>query len=278
MSSNSLCGLNIIPVGYMSSSGPGTCRDINIPSLNLSISEEWNVTDFVDLKYLSKSKCLSNPFNLFQLTDDQLEDITQLVKAKEAYEEAKRNYEKFKENFKKENQTGKWLNSLLIPDLPLAETLDARLSKEIYSQLISELKTISLEPDNEIITESKSFSTKFSEYSLVSIPLDFKIGIKSNLFHTTCNKLGFGIDIINSGDIITFAVLVYGKYYPPYREIDLKYCKEYDEKLKLNKKEYEKVGNYWIPLNTNKSISKELVNKYFEEQIAIYNAQLTKSV
>jgi len=189
-----------------------------------------------------------------------------LADAKRAYEEAIQTYEKFKRDFVESNTTGKWLNSLLVPETPLPKTREARLPLTLYNQLLGELKEGSLYPGGEEITESPHFKTRFDGHSRITMSLEFKVGINPNKFNEICRKLGFWPEIRVGGYKIISASVSYGDYNPKYRQDDIQRIERYKG---FNNK---KVGNYWVPQSINQSLKDELVNKYFEEQMAAYDS------
>jgi len=256
-------------VTYMSCSGPGSYRSFEIPAYDLEISEKWKIDSFKSNKITNtKHKIyLSNPNQLFELKETHIADLDTLVAAKRSFEAAIASYEAAQAAFRKSN-TGKWIDDLLVPDKPLPETLEARISDGEISKLIDLVKSHSIHPHEEEIT----IVTSFSGYNDVTVDLNLKIGISRPEFSKLYSRLNC-IKSSSKDGIVRSMCIRYGGDYPPYRTadlIELKENKAKEDTLLDNKTDCNTViDNYIIPNIISKDTSEEDHAHYMEEQMRV---------
>jgi hypothetical protein len=257
-------------VTYMSCSGPGSSRSFEIPTYDLEISEKWNIDSFKSNKIRNKKYglYLSNPNQVFELEETHIADLDALVAAKRTFEAAMATYEAAQAAFRKSN-TGKWIDDLLVPDKPLPETLEARISHGEIKKLTDLVKSHSINPDEETIT----IIPTFSGYNDVTIDLNLKIGINRLEFRKLYSKLeNYSGSTSNKNRVHTIKISYKGDY-PPYRKTDLIEVKENDKKVKeliCTKENCNTTkDDFIIPKIISKDTSEEDHARYMEEQMRV---------
>lgn len=274
-----LSGLNINEVNYISASGPGVSRSVCIPKFKIQFEEDKKINNlYGSSKY---NMLIKFPVEIKKLEPEMVSEIEKLVTAKKNFEEAQRKYESEKIDFFK-TETGKWIESWLVPGGHPEITQEEAVKKVHDSKLFEKLNEIA----NVVKTDIKVRKGHNDSGDSINVTVDLKNKEKGllNMFskdeldsRDLPRKIGEFYFSSSHGDKKEMKVTYSWIYqdYPQYRSDDKKELKKmfhlrYEEKVtKLTKN----ISYY----NNDIRIGQELKDEFSEQLKVAYSGENNNS-